>query len=45
MKTEEEEEDNTINEMIVRDALTDDVTDIVDNVVSINKKLEVEVTQ
>ena len=45
-KTDVEEEDaDTVNEMIVRDALTDDVTDIVDNVVSINKKLEVEVTQ
>ena len=42
---DEEEEADAVNEMIVRDALTDDVTDIVDNVVSINKKLEVEVTQ
>ena len=42
---DEEEDADTVNEMIVRDALTDDVTDIVDNVVSINKKLEVEVTQ
>ncbi|MBO6272499.1 segregation/condensation protein A [bacterium] len=46
IKTDEEEviseEDNTVNEMIVKNAITDDVSDIVGNVINIQDKLSVE---